>query len=195
MSTVPTLSLAQQKVLALVAAGFTANAAGKQVGVHRNTVLNWLHTEEFCTALAAARRDKMLLYADEAEALAAKALVKLYQMMDNDKESGAVRVKAIRLALEHARSLMPVDAVGLVPPDPDAPVPPPEDDSGLHNDAQSPESPEPPSPAPGPRPAPPTAINRVKIGRNELCPCGSGIKFKRCCLGKPLPPPKTGQAA
>ena len=23
-----------------------------------------------------------------------------------------------------------------------------------------------------------------KIGRNEPCPCGSGKKFKRCCLGK-----------
>ena len=23
-----------------------------------------------------------------------------------------------------------------------------------------------------------------KIGRNELCPCGSGKKFKRCCLAK-----------
>jgi len=21
-------------------------------------------------------------------------------------------------------------------------------------------------------------------GRNDLCPCGSGAKFKRCCLGK-----------
>ena len=20
-----------------------------------------------------------------------------------------------------------------------------------------------------------------KVGRNELCPCGSGLKFKRCC--------------
>jgi uncharacterized protein YecA (UPF0149 family) len=25
-----------------------------------------------------------------------------------------------------------------------------------------------------------------KIGRNESCPCGSGQKYKRCCLGKPL---------
>ncbi len=24
----------------------------------------------------------------------------------------------------------------------------------------------------------------AKIGRNEACPCGSGRKFKRCCLGK-----------
>ena len=23
-----------------------------------------------------------------------------------------------------------------------------------------------------------------KIGRNELCPCGSGLKFKKCCIGK-----------
>ena len=23
-----------------------------------------------------------------------------------------------------------------------------------------------------------------KIGRNDPCPCGSGIKFKRCCLMK-----------
>ncbi|MEM6825795.1 MAG: SEC-C metal-binding domain-containing protein [Pseudomonadota bacterium] len=21
-----------------------------------------------------------------------------------------------------------------------------------------------------------------KLGRNDLCPCGSGRKFKRCCL-------------
>ena len=23
---------------------------------------------------------------------------------------------------------------------------------------------------------------RTKIGRNESCPCGSGRKFKKCCL-------------
>jgi uncharacterized protein YecA (UPF0149 family) len=23
-----------------------------------------------------------------------------------------------------------------------------------------------------------------KVGRNELCPCGSGKKFKHCCLAK-----------
>jgi len=24
----------------------------------------------------------------------------------------------------------------------------------------------------------------TKIGRNEPCPCGSGKKYKKCCLGK-----------
>ena len=26
-----------------------------------------------------------------------------------------------------------------------------------------------------------------KIGRNDLCPCGSGLKYKKCCLGKVIP--------
>ena len=29
-----------------------------------------------------------------------------------------------------------------------------------------------------------------KIGRNESCPCGSGLKFKRCCLNRPKSEPK-----
>jgi len=27
-------------------------------------------------------------------------------------------------------------------------------------------------------------VPRYKIGRNELCPCKSGKKYKKCCLGK-----------
>jgi len=26
------------------------------------------------------------------------------------------------------------------------------------------------------------------IGRNDLCPCGSGVKYKKCCLGTPADP-------
>lgn len=38
-----------------------------------------------------------------------------------------------------------------------------------------------------------TAISPKKVGRNELCHCGSGQKYKKCCLGKeealrPVPP-------
>ena len=30
---------------------------------------------------------------------------------------------------------------------------------------------------------PPTTaqLKRSRVGRNEPCPCGSGVKFKRCC--------------
>lgn len=27
-------------------------------------------------------------------------------------------------------------------------------------------------------------LSKKKIGRNELCPCGSGFKYKKCCLNK-----------
>jgi|GEM_PF-6695830 len=29
-----------------------------------------------------------------------------------------------------------------------------------------------------------TEIRQVKVGRNAECPCGSGLKFKKCCLSK-----------
>lgn len=29
---------------------------------------------------------------------------------------------------------------------------------------------------------PPTVRNEAKVGRNEPCPCGSGKKYKKCCL-------------
>jgi uncharacterized protein YecA (UPF0149 family) len=27
-----------------------------------------------------------------------------------------------------------------------------------------------------------SAQNGLRVGRNEPCPCGSGKKFKRCCI-------------
>ena len=34
-----------------------------------------------------------------------------------------------------------------------------------------------------------TVTRGLKIGRNDLCPCGSGLKYKKCCLGKEKPAP------
>lgn len=28
--------------------------------------------------------------------------------------------------------------------------------------------------------------NKPKVGRNDVCPCGSGKKFKKCCMGKDM---------
>jgi SWIM/SEC-C metal-binding protein len=37
-------------------------------------------------------------------------------------------------------------------------------------------------------PAPPTipAKSAPKVGRNDPCPCGSGKKYKKCCLDRPV---------
>ncbi len=29
-----------------------------------------------------------------------------------------------------------------------------------------------------------SSVPDVKVGRNDPCPCGSGKKFKKCCMGK-----------
>lgn len=39
-----------------------------------------------------------------------------------------------------------------------------------------------------------TVQNTEKVGRNDACPCGSGKKYKKCCLGKPLLTPETWSA-
>lgn len=30
----------------------------------------------------------------------------------------------------------------------------------------------------------PMDFHAVRAGRNDPCPCGSGLKFKKCCIGK-----------
>ncbi len=49
-----------------------------------------------------------------------------------------------------------------------------------------------PSPSSKDPGTPPTATGsptplstEPKVGRNEPCPCGSGLKYKKCCLSKP----------
>jgi hypothetical protein len=41
------------------------------------------------------------------------------------------------------------------------------------------------------RVAAPAPSRGHKVGRNDPCPCGSGKKFKKCCLGKPTEGTKT----
>jgi len=37
-------------------------------------------------------------------------------------------------------------------------------------------------------------MNEKKIGRNDPCPCGSGKKYKQCCIGKTLKKPLSFKA-
>ncbi len=35
-------------------------------------------------------------------------------------------------------------------------------------------------------------MTKHTVGRNDLCPCGSGLKYKKCCLGRRSDPPNSG---
>src|SRR5205823_1787360 len=118
------------------------------------------HETEFRLALERARSDKALLYQDQAEAIAAEALNALRAIIADPHAPASVRVRAAIAMLDRAAFLPPLPPVETVQP---IPVP-------VHKNAQVPAI---------ARPA-----TDSKTGRNDTCPCGSGIKFKRCCLGK-----------
>jgi preprotein translocase subunit SecA len=86
------------------------------------------------------------------------------------------------------------------PPDGGAPPAGPEDTAAAATEPPPPPPPAAPSPAPSAPPAPPAPpaarlaparpmappppprpSAQPKPGRNDLCPCGSGLKYKKCC--------------
>lgn len=191
-STNPSLTAAQSQVLALISSGFTATAAAERAGVHRNTVVNWLREDDFREALEQARGEKAILYWDQAEALAAEALANLCTMMRDPAVPANVRYKANVTVLEHSRHFTPQTcAIVRSPADPlqeKAEEKAEEKPETVHNNAQQ-------QPVPKPPAASTTIHTGPKIGRNQPCPCGSGIKFKFCCLNKRPPQSENNPAA
>jgi hypothetical protein len=165
----------------------------------------------FSQALSQARYWKAIFWREQAESLAAAALDTIRATMTDHSVPASLRLKAAQsiLALActpppephspapeffsfpvslarqpRAKSLEPLHNPAQLPPD-SAPA---------QEAAES--APHPPDPAPAADPTPGSVPNSAqsalpprqpfrrdapKIGRNDLCPCGSGKKFKRCC--------------
>jgi len=187
----PVLTAVQEHVLAHIANGATQTAAAASAGVHRNTVRNWLNSRAFCQALAQAQYENACFWHDQTKALAQTAMEALHALLTHPDTRDAVRLKV---------SLAILDRVSRTPSYDDVPAPP-QIHSNLHNlaqaDTEAPGDDTPPmhNPAqtgseltPGPRPLTPVPGGQQspKVGRNDLCPCRSGKKYKRCCLGKPV---------
>ena len=187
----PVLTAVQEHVLAHIANGATHSAAAASAGVHRNTVHNWHNSPAFCQALAQAQYQNACFWHDQAKALAQTAMDTLRALLANPDTRDSVRLKA---------ALAILDRVSRTPAYDDVPAPP-QIHRNLHNLAQADAEPEPepaedsahlhnPAQAPDPEPVPPVVSIRSegpKVGRNDLCPCRSGKKYKRCCLGEPVP--------
>jgi len=208
MSSTPSLTSTQEQVLALISAGSTAAAAAEAAGIHRNTVGNWLRSSlEFRQALAQAQYEKALSWREKGESLASDAFRAVERMLIDPAVPHAVRLKAALAIIDMAATpplLPPGEYQPLGPPAwratlaaaSQAPSPAPESALNfVHNNAQPrPETPQaqPSVPAAAPEnvhnnaQARPAAV--PKIGRNAPCPCGSGRKFKHCCLGKTAAP-------
>src|SRR5579872_4790354 len=179
------LSPSQEQVLALIYAGSTLSQAAQSAVVHRNTIYNWFRSAlPFRFALARAREAKAHYWREQAEECAQTAIDTIRAIMTDPNALAGVRLKA-------AQSIL---ALATTPPlEPPAPSFSEIADS-VHNSAQSiPQAPSEPQ-LPAAAPAPESAIaepvhnsaqpfrrTAAKVGRNDVCPCGSGKKFKHCC--------------
>ena len=185
MSPDSNLTSIHEQVLALIAAGSTIAAAAAAAGVHRNTVGNWMRSPVFRRALADAQYDKAASWREQAESLASAALDTIRATLTDASAPAAVRLKA-------ALSILNLATTPPLPPPGDLQAPDAHPEP-LHKNAQQSTT----APAPGPQPPAPAAPDapesvhknaqlppQAQRPRNAPCPCGSGRKFKRCCLGK-----------
>ena len=198
------LTTQQEQVLALLSAGATIADAAQSAGIHRNTIHNWLRSApEFQQALDQARQAKALYWQEQAEQLAPEALATIRTLMTDPKTPPATRLRAAQIILNlvtnpPAKPLKSVHKLAQSIPETNRFQEVPEDGQDASRGGEGASAcglgPEPQSEKvhnsalasavarrerqlPYRRPNP-------KIGRNELCPCGSGKKFKRCCVEK-----------
>ena len=184
----------QEKVLASIAAGETTTAAAAEAGVHRNTVGNWMRSSPaFRKALARAHHGQKLCWREMAESRAAAAFAAIDEILANPDTPAGVRARVALAVIEMASATLepPFDEWEPRPvfenASPAEPGQPAEKAQNVHNSAQAPTT-------QNPEPGTQTYRAAPKIGRNDPCPCGSGQKFKRCHLGKPLPEPPPAPA-
>jgi transposase-like protein len=177
-------------VISALSSGATMTEAAEEAGIHRNTIANWRRNQlPFQHALAEAQYDRALYYREQAEALVDQAFAAINQILADPKTPASVRLKAALALIQLATTPPPpkkqIELVFQSQPS-----------QNLHNSAQpAPAAPKPPEPR---RPVTqmqmppivhnsaqqPTRREHPKVGRNETCPCGSGQKYKRCCIDK-----------
>jgi hypothetical protein len=187
---VPKLTPVQETVIAALTGGATMNAAAESASIHRNTIAYWRRTSlGFREALSHAQYDKALFVREEAGNHVADAFAAIHTILTKPDASDAARLNAAKYIIDKAST---------------PPPPKPETiyhvenvatSEIVHSNAQSPAPlPAPAAAAPSPKPEivhsnaqsrpAPFVRSTPKVGRNEPCPCGSTLKFKRCCLGK-----------
>jgi len=183
-----TLTPVQAQVFLALSQGATVAEAAQSTGIHRTTIYKWLQNiKEFDQLVGDARAHYIFTLQDQILETSDSAIAKLRTILDNPATPLALQAKValqilrhplVRLAWDspHPAALPADPKAAAPPPSPPAPAAPIRQISTNREIAVPAKSAAPQPPAP-----PPTG---PKVGRNQLCPCGSGKKFKRCCLGK-----------
>ena len=174
------LSPVQVQVVAALAEGRSVTRAAADAGIHRTTIHKWIRTSaDFRKAVDEARDYFYSQINDQLNELSTVALDTLRQLLTGPDTPPSVRLQAALAVLERPGLRYP----GWQVPEPPrgkimGRFPEPEDCEPDPLDLEVPaHASEPPAPA-----------ISTSTPRNESCPCGSGLKYKRC-HGSPAGPP------
>ena len=150
---------------AAIALGFGLQipAVAAELKIHRSTLYNWAKNPLFFKSVETANAQFQKQFRTQIAMLTRLALTNIEQILSDTEASPSVRLKAALAVLKQDWKL---------PESTEFDTNSEESDS-LRNE-MPPESEEPQQP-----------VRSEKVGRNEPCPCGSNLKYKRCC-GNPL---------
>ena len=166
---VDTLTPIQIQVLQSLVAGLSISAAAREAGVHRTTVHLWTRTlPDFARALLTLRQQRADQIIDELGALADLALDTFRHILSDEQAPASVRLKAAMEIVKLVESQRPTVFFEPVV-------------EKLHQDLSLAEVKQPPKAA------------SAAVGRNAPCPCGSPLKYKRCC-GNPVTQARAAQS-
>ncbi|MBI4906788.1 MAG: SEC-C domain-containing protein [Acidobacteria bacterium] len=203
-TTLAALSPVQAQVVLSLSTGASVSAAAESHHVGRTTIYSWFRQPAFAHALDEAKAEYTLALRDELHDASRKAIRTLTSIMDKPDAPDSVRLKAALAILNRPQSAdeswkfpQPVHPLAVreaeakltkaaetelntsehlsqnSEPDYDETLVNAEIDELLNKFEQERQN------------SKPQPVRVEKIGRNEACPCGSGLKYKRCCLGKP----------
>ena len=177
-------------------------AAAEQAGVHRNTIHNWRRNSlPFQHGLAHAQYDRAQFFPEKIEERIDLAFKTLDDTLTDPKTPASTRLKAPpapkkQIELDIEKIVIMKSPPPTVTEDQLAPAPETASDTSparnVHKDAQPEIAVNSPSSVANSQPTVhnsaqiPNRREAAKVGRNDACPCGSGKKYKRCCLDKPL---------
>ena len=159
--------------------GLSASAVAAKFNLHRSTIHNWMKIPAFVASAEACRAEFERQFRNQLAMLIRLALNNIREILTNPDASPSVRLKAALAVFKqgwkrpHSTDFDTFSQQSDELPNEMPPDSPDNEINEMRNEM--------PQDLPEAAPAKPQPIRHVKIGRNELCHCGSNLKFKRCC--------------
>jgi hypothetical protein len=181
---------------AAIALGFGLQipAVAAELKIHRSTLYNWAKNPLFFKAVETAHAQFQKQFRTQIAMLTRLALTNIQQILADTESPPSIRLNAALAVLKQDWKLPNSTEFDTnseesdslrneMPPEAEVPQQPVQSAQGREARRQSEEDQRLPPRGAG------SVVREVlkseKIGRNEPCPCGSNLKYKRCC-GNPL---------